>query len=129
MRWLSPPESVPEARASVEIFEPDVAQEAEPLVDLLEDALRDLAPLGVSSPGSAANQSTASAIDRFATSEMFLPRILTAKASGLSRAPQQTSHNVVVWKRARSSRTQALSVSFQRRSRLGITPSKGLVVW
>ena len=41
MRWLSPPESVPRGAIEVEIIEPDIVEEAEPLDDLLEDALGD----------------------------------------------------------------------------------------
>ena len=47
MRWLSPPDSVPEARASVEIIEADIDQEFQPRADLLEDAPGDLVLLGV----------------------------------------------------------------------------------
>ncbi len=43
MRWLSPPDSVPDVRDSVRYVEADVIQEAQPLVDLLEDAGGDLA--------------------------------------------------------------------------------------
>ena len=42
MRWLSPPESVPEARAEGEIIEPDIVEEGEPLADLFQDAHGDL---------------------------------------------------------------------------------------
>ena len=47
MRWLSPPDSVPDERDEREIIEPDVAQEGEPLDDLLQDSLCDLVALGV----------------------------------------------------------------------------------
>ena len=47
MRWLSPPDSVPDARDEGEIIEPDVAQEGEPVDDLLQDAMRDFVALGV----------------------------------------------------------------------------------
>ena len=46
MRWLSPPDSVPLGAIEVEIIEPDIVEEAEPLDDLLEDALGDLASAG-----------------------------------------------------------------------------------
>ena len=46
MRWLSPPESVPERARQREVFEPDVDQEFQPLADLLEHADRDLVLLG-----------------------------------------------------------------------------------
>ena len=41
MRWLSPPDSVPEARDEREIIEADIDQEAQPLADLLEHARAD----------------------------------------------------------------------------------------
>ena len=47
MRWLSPPDSVPEARDEREVVEADVEQEGEALADLLEDAAGDLVLLGV----------------------------------------------------------------------------------
>ena len=43
MRWLSPPDSVPDARDQRQVVEADIAQKAEPLVDLLQDAGGDLA--------------------------------------------------------------------------------------
>ena len=46
MRWLSPPDSVPEARAERQIVEADIDQEFQPLADLLEDAAGDLVLLG-----------------------------------------------------------------------------------
>ena len=46
MRWLSPPDSVPEARDQGQVVEPDIVEEAQPLVDLLQDAGGDLALLG-----------------------------------------------------------------------------------
>ena len=47
MRWLSPPDSVPDARDKREIVEADVAEEGQPVADLLQDALGDLVALGV----------------------------------------------------------------------------------
>ena len=46
MRWLSPPDSVPEARASVRYSRPTSTQEAQPLADFLEHAAGDLVLLG-----------------------------------------------------------------------------------
>ena len=47
MRWLSPPESVAAARGERQVLEADVAQEAEPRADLLQNRLGDhLIPLG-----------------------------------------------------------------------------------
>ncbi len=45
MRWLSPPDSVPEARAERQIVEADIDEKAEPVADLLQDALGDLVAL------------------------------------------------------------------------------------
>ena len=78
----------------VEIIEPDIVEEAEPLVDLLEDRAGDLVLLVRSSlSASARNQASASATRAArSTCEMSSPAILTASASGLRRAPWQTSH-------------------------------------
>ena len=85
--------------------------------------------LGVSLGDSSRNHFTASPIENSVVWLMLRPAIFTASASGFSRAPPQVSHLLSCWKRSSSSRTQEESVSFQRRSRLGITPSNGLVVW
>ncbi len=42
MRWLSPPRQRARGAIEVEIVEPDVVEEAEPLDDLLQDTLGDL---------------------------------------------------------------------------------------
>ena len=47
MRWLSPPDSVPEARGERQIIEADVDQKFQPLADFLEHAHADLVLLGV----------------------------------------------------------------------------------
>ncbi len=47
MRWLSPPESVPEFAREHQIIEADIDEEGEPLADLLQDAHRDLVLLVV----------------------------------------------------------------------------------
>ena len=85
--------------------------------------------LAVSLGGRSRNHFTELPIENSVTWLTFSPPILTASASGLSRAPLQVSHLASCWKRSRSSRTHEELVSFQRRSRLGITPSNGLVVW
>ena len=84
--------------------------------------------LAVSFASSAPNQAPAWAIDRRATSEMLSRSILTASASGFSRSPRQVSHGLADWYFDSSSRTQALSVSRQRRYMFGMTPSNGLAV-
>ena len=43
MRWLSPPDKVAGGARQGQVVEPDIAQKAEPLVDLLQDARGDLA--------------------------------------------------------------------------------------
>ena len=53
--------------------------------------------LSLSWPDSEENQSRAGRIARTETSEMFLPAIFTASASGFRRAPPQTSHGVSDW--------------------------------
>ena len=45
MRWLSPPRERAAGAVEVEIVEPDIVEEAEALVDLLEDGVGDLALL------------------------------------------------------------------------------------
>ena len=45
MRWLSPPRQRAAGAVEVEIVEPDIVEEAEALVDLLEDGVGDLALL------------------------------------------------------------------------------------
>ena len=46
MRWLSPPDSVPERARQREIVEADVDQELQPLADFLQHAHGDLVLLG-----------------------------------------------------------------------------------
>ena len=77
---------------------------------------------------SASNQTAASLMDRAEMSAIVVPSSLTAKASGFNRAPPQALQGVVPWYFSISSRTQALSVSRQRRSMFGMTPSKLLRV-
>ena len=111
-----------------EVLQPDIHQELQSLVDLLQDAPGDLALLGVRLSSSAANQRAASAIENLRDVADVQVPTLTQSASGFSRWPPQLSHAAVLWNLPSSSRSQALSDSRQRRSRLGTTPSKGLVV-
>ncbi len=46
MRWLSPPDSVPEARASVRYSSPTSTRNLQPLADFLEHAHGDFVLLG-----------------------------------------------------------------------------------
>ena len=73
-----------------EVIEADVDQEFQPLADFLEHAHADLVLLGVELLGDFGEPFAGFAIESSATSEMFLPPILTHSASGLSRAPWQT---------------------------------------
>ena len=45
MRWLSPPRERAAGAVEVEVIEPDIVEEAEALVDFLEDRAGDLALL------------------------------------------------------------------------------------
>ena len=80
---------------------------------------------GVSVAPASWNQASARRIGRSAASARLRPAIFTASASGFSRAPWQTAQGLSAWNRLISSRTQALSVSCQRRCRLRSTPSNG----
>ena len=91
MRWLSPPDNVPEARDRVRYSSPTFCKK--PSRSLISRRMRWAIScwLGVSSASMPENQVNASAIDSRATSLMFLPPILTANASGFSRSPWHTS--------------------------------------
>ena len=75
-----------------QVFEPDIDQEAEPLVDLLQDARGDLAVLLAQRLVQRREPRRRLAIDISVTSLMCRPLILTASASGFRRWPLQTSH-------------------------------------
>ena len=47
MRWLSPPDSVPERASQRQIVEPDIDQERQAFSDFLQDAFGDLVALGI----------------------------------------------------------------------------------
>ena len=79
MRWLSPPERVPEERSQRQVVEADVDQETQPLADLLQDAAGDLVLLRVQGFGTLSNHSPARLIDNSEISPMCLPSILTHK--------------------------------------------------
>ena len=128
MRWLSPPDSVPAVRDRVRYSSPTSTRNCNRSLISLRMRRAISRCLGVRLSSSAANQRAASAIEKRVTSPMCRPPILTHSASGLSRWPLQLSHAAVLWNLPSSSRSQALSDSRQRRSRLGSTPSKGLVV-
>ena len=46
MRWLSPPDSVPDGAGERQIIEPDIDQEFQPLADFLQHAHADFVLLG-----------------------------------------------------------------------------------
>ena len=111
MRWLSPPDKVPEPRARVRYSSPTLTRK--PSRSLISRKMRRaisfcLALRMVSRP---ANHAWAAEMDKAAASVMVRPPSLTARASGLSLWPPQTSQGAVVWNLDNSSRTQALSVS------------------
>jgi hypothetical protein len=81
----------------VEIVEADIVEEAEALVDFLEDGARDLAVLGRELVFEDENQASASATLRREDKEMSSPAILTLSGSGLRRAPWQVSHGRLDW--------------------------------
>ena len=128
MRWLSPPESVPEARPSVRYSSPTSTRNLSRSRISLSTRTAISFCLGVRSFGSSVNHSPARFTDSSAISPMWRPAIFTHSASGLSRLPLQAAQGMSVKYFAISSRAQSLSVSFQRRSRLVTTPSNGLVV-
>ena len=86
MRWLSPPDRVPELRAEVQVVQPDVDQEAQAVVDLLQDPPADLHLL----VGELVLQALEPVAGRclIASREtwpMCWPAIFTASASGFRR--------------------------------------------
>ncbi len=111
MRWLSPPESVPELRPRVRYSRPTFFRKPRRSLISLRMRWAISSCFGVSCSPSEPNQSAASRIEKSVTSLMLRPRIFTASASGFKRLPWQTSHSVVFWKRPSSSLIQELSVS------------------
>ena len=121
MRWLSPPDSVRRVARQRQVFEPDIDQEAEPLVDLLQDARGDLALLRRQRLRPAPRTSAAaSSIDSSRDLADVQPVDLDRQRLGLQAAAVAGLAGLAVLVAASSSRTQALSVSRQRRSMLGI---------
>ena len=111
MRWLSPPDSVPEARARVRYSSPTSTRKVSRSRISLRMRLAISFCLEVSWPGRASNQARASFTDRAVASPMSEPPIFTARASGLRRLPPQAAQGVSLMKREISSRAQSLSVS------------------
>ena len=90
MRCASPPDSVWLVRLIGQVVEPDVDEEAEARPDLLEHLVGDR-PLALRDPARERLRPTSSAsvIDRSATSEMSRPSTVTPSASGRRRLPLQ----------------------------------------
>ena len=92
MRWLSPPRQGAAGAVEVEVVEPDIVEEAQALVDFLEDGAGDLAllrgELGVerAEPGERVGDAAARRL------RDVLAGDLDASGSGLRRAPPQVSH-------------------------------------
>jgi len=128
MRWLSPPESVPEARASVRYSSPTSTRNLSRSRISLSTRTAISFCLALSASGNCVNHSPARLTDMSATSPMWRPPTRTHSASGLSRWPLQAAQGMSVKYLAISSRAQSLSVSRQRRSRLVTTPSNGFLV-
>src|SRR5882762_8336518 len=97
MRWLSPPDNVPEARDRLRYSSPTFFRK--PSRSLISLRMRAAISrcLDDSVAESAANHSAAAEIDSSATSLIVLPAILTASASGLRRAPWHTSQVLALW--------------------------------
>ena len=97
MRWLSPPDKVPEARDRVRYSSPTFCRK--PSRSLISFRMRWAISrwLGVSSASMPENQCNASEIDSRAISLMLRPPILTASASGFSRSPWHTSQVRALW--------------------------------
>ena len=85
MRWLSPPDSVPEARDRVRYSRPTSLRK----VSRSRISLRMRAAISfcfaVRCSGSVSNQALASRIDRSVTWPIWRPAIFTARAWGLRR--------------------------------------------
>ena len=111
-----------------QIVEPDVDQEAQPLADLLEDAAGDLVLLGGRAAPAARRTMRRRADRQLGHLADVQPADLDRQrlglepvaVAGLARAVGRVALEI-------SSRAQSLSVSRQRRSRLAITPSNGLL--
>ena len=85
MRWLSPPDSVPEARASVRYSSPTSTRNLSRSRISLSTRTAISFCLGVSCFGRSVNHSPARFTDISAISPICRPPIFTHSASGLSR--------------------------------------------
>ncbi len=85
MRWLSPPESVPEARARVRYSSPTSTRNRSRSRISLSTRVAISVCLGLSRFGSSVNHSPARFTDISDTSPMCAPPTLTHSASGFRR--------------------------------------------
>ena len=112
MRWLSPPDSVPEPRASVRYSRPTSTRKVSRSRISLRMRTAISFCLAVSFSGSSENQRVRLAHrERGDRRRYRAMAIFTASASGFSRLPPQAAQGVSLMKRAISSRAQSLSVS------------------
>ncbi len=125
MRCASPPASVPAGAVEGEVVQADVDEERQPLVDLLEHPLGDLR-LAVGEVEARAGTPQHSPIGIAAISAMDFPPTVTARETGLSRAPSHAGHGTSRMKPSKRSRLVSLSDSAWRRWTNGITPSNAV---
>ncbi len=96
MRWLSPPDSVPEARASVRYSRPTSTRNFSRSRISLSTRTAISFCFEVSLWGSSLNHWPAPLTDMSETSPMWQPPIFTHSASGLRRKPLQAAHGMSV---------------------------------
>ena len=94
MRWLSPPDSVPEARPSVRYSSPTSTRKVRRSRISFRIRTAISFCFGDRLDGSSANQRSAALTESAVASPMSKPAILTASASGLRRRPWQATQGV-----------------------------------
>jgi hypothetical protein len=94
MRWLSPPDSVPEARARVRYSRPTSTRKVRRSRISFRIRTAISFCFAESWDGSSANQRSAARTESAVASAMSKPAILTASASGLRRLPPQAAQGV-----------------------------------
>ncbi len=125
IRWLSPPERVPEARERVRYSSPTLCRK--PNRDLISFIMGAAIMLSRSVRARASTNSRASVTDLSHSSLMLRPPTVTPRLSGESLRPWQASQGTALIYPSISSLIQLEEVSLKRRSRLLITPSKGAI--
>ena len=106
-----------------DVVEAHVGQEPHAMADLAEDRSSAICVFSASSLSPSKNASASVMLIRV-TSSMFLSPTVTARLAGLSRAPLHARQGCSERYPCSRALTYSLSVLFQRRSRLGITPSQ-----